>query len=258
MDEYTRLLTRLGEYLTMPDVEMTDDVISGYDLYRIVDDKLQQLRAIEFDSTFKDDINRDSIITRKIGRIFKRSAQIQGHKCNHERAEHDGKTGKITLSFDSPNSRFDEFLEINKDIDSDEIYFGSYKSNREFVEKYYDRLMDIFSTLEEFQKLYQNSIGLNGGSKSLVFSDSFLDMTFKYDTYGRIDIDLKISADEDRENMYHREWYKRKTLASFVTENRDEILKRIPINVSELDYTCQNIVKDYQTSKQHQLTKKNN
>ena len=60
MDEYTKLKTTLEAYLDMPDVEVTHHEISIYTLQQILNSKLEELRKIQFDSDFKDEINNST------------------------------------------------------------------------------------------------------------------------------------------------------------------------------------------------------
>ena len=249
MDEYTRLLTKLSEYLNKPNVESTEctnDIISAYDLYCIVDEKLQELRDVQFDSTFVDEINKDNTVIKKVGHIFKKRVPYNEKKCTTDMVEHNGKRGVITLGFTSNKARFGvEYIDIIRDVDSDEIYFGKYASDKIIVERYYDRLTNIFDTLEKFQALYQSGIGSSGTTQKQTFSDSFLDVDFSYDSYGRTSIDIRINKEADKEEIYSREWYQRKSLSTFVDENKEDFLRRIPINVSELNHTCKTIVEEY-------------
>lgn len=243
MDEYTRLRNELESYMEMPDIEMDKNQLSLYDLYRIVDTKLEELRRIQFDSDFKDEINKDQ---RKIGRLFKKKVNVSDHACKKITSLCNGKKSEITFRFDAPHSYFgSEALSIYKDIDSDEIYFGHSKTDKPFVEKYYDRICDFFSILEEFSALYQGGVGSCGEDNKQVFSDGFLDIKLSYDTYGRVYITPIINSHSDPERIYNREWLKRQTLSEYVKENQDTILKKIPAKISELNYTTKTIVENY-------------
>ena len=136
MDEYTKLKTTLEAYLDMPDVEITNHEISIYTLQQILNNKLEELRKIQFDSDFKDEINNSYTVIQKVGRIFKKKVSICERPCNHVMASCDGKKSHITFSFTCKESRFGaEYLTICKDVDSEEIYFENHQADKDFVVK---------------------------------------------------------------------------------------------------------------------------
>lgn len=70
MDEYTRLKTKLETYLEKPDIELSENEISMYDLHQIVDYKLTELRSIQINPQFQDEINKDLTSSKKIRKLF--------------------------------------------------------------------------------------------------------------------------------------------------------------------------------------------
>ena len=64
-----------------------------------------------------------------------------------------------------------------------------------------------------------------------------------YDLYN-----ISINSKEDTTGIYQREWFTRKKLSELVSENNDEILKKIPINVKDLDVKYQNLVTEYKSN----------
>ena len=76
----------------------------------------------------------------------------------------------------------------------------------------------------------------------MVFTDGFLTISIIYGNYGQINTDITISTKEDQNSLYKREWYTRKKLSDIVSENSDEILKKIPINIADLNTSCQEIL----------------
>ncbi len=245
MDEYTRLKTTLESYLDMPDVEITNQEISIYTLQQILTNKLEELRKIQFDSNFQDEINNSYTVIQKVGRIFKKKVSICERPCNRVMATCDGKKSHITFSFICKESRFGtEYLTICKDIDSDEIYFENYKTDKDFVVKHYDRINEYFTTLEHFSMLYQGGVGGSGKSIEQTLGDDFLDIKIICDTYGRIDTTTKINSSIDKENMFTREWLKRQRLKDFYMEHEEAILRKIPVPIESLNYTFKTIVAD--------------
>lgn len=243
MDEYTRLKNKLLEYINMPDVELSEDEISVYALRELIKDKLEELRKIQFESTFKDEINKSNTIIQKVGRIFKKSNSICEKTCMNVMASSDGKTSNITFCFQNKNSYFgSEYLTVCKDVDSDQIYFERYRADKSFVEKHYDRISEHFSILEEFSKLYQGGVGGSGKDIEQTITDGFFNVKIQSDSYGRTFISTTLTEEEDKEKMYERQWLQRKTLQEIYEDNEDTFLKKISVPIESLNYTYKTIV----------------
>lgn len=157
----------------------------------------------------------------------------------------DGQKAEITFGFKYTSIK-DNFLKICKDIDSDQIYFAeNYNTDKEFVEKYYDQICEYFRILEEFNSLYQSRVGISGQGAEQIFSDGFLDVRFSYDAWGRTCVLTSINSQADPQRIYLREWVKRQTLSNYIKENEETILRKIPIAISELNYTTKTIVEEH-------------
>lgn len=244
MDEYTRLRNRFEAYLNMPNIEMSEKEISVYTLRKLINDGLEDLRKIQFESEFKEEINKSRTIVQKVGNVFKKKVSFCVSPCTSVMASSDGNTSVLTFCFQNKKSSLrTDFLKICKDANSDQIYFGKYSSDKDFVEKHYDRISEYFTTLEHYSELYQGGVGGSGKCIEQAISDGFLDIKMISDNYGRTNLYTTINQETDKENMYTREWYKRQTLEDFFTEHEEEILKKIPVQIASLNYTYQTIVK---------------
>ena len=60
MNEYQRLESKIISYLSREEVKRTDNVISFYDLYKIIDKKFELLRNIQLNNKLIEKINRDN------------------------------------------------------------------------------------------------------------------------------------------------------------------------------------------------------
>lgn len=244
MDEYTKLKTKIESYLELPEVELTEEVISLGTLINILDSGLERLRKTQFGTEFQDEINKSHTIVEKVGRVFKKKVSVCTRECNHINASCDGKKSQITFGFKNKESKFGtEYLTICKDIDSDQIYFGQFGVDKEFVEKHYDLINDFFDTLETYSNIYQGGVGGSGTSISQQLFDGFFNIEIVCDTYGRVRSTTTINKEVDKEGVFTREWFQRQTLSELYRENSEEILKRIPVDISSLNYTMQTLVK---------------
>ena len=244
MDEYTRLRNKLEAYLNKPDIELSENEISVYMLRELIKDKLEGLRKIQFDSDLPEEINKSYTIMERVGRIFKKKDSLCQRQCTQVTSSCNGTKSKITFRFKVKDSYMgSQYLTICKDMDSDQIYFDLYQADKEFVERHYDRISEHFSILEEFSKLYQGGVGGSGKSVEQTISDGFFNIEIESDTYGRTTIKTTLTKTEDKEELFTREWFQRKTLKELYKENEDDILKKIPLSIDSLNYTYQTIVK---------------
>ena len=244
MDEYTRLRTMLEEYLNKPDVELTDSEISVYALCELVNDKLEELRKIQFDSNLPEEINKSYTVLERVGRAFKKKTSMCQRQCTQVMSSCNGTTSEITFCFKVKESRFgSEYLSICKDVNSDQIYFDRHSADKQFVERHFDRISEHFSILEEYSKLYQGGVGGSGKGIEQSISDGFFDVKIKSDSYGRTNVTTTLTTSADKEGMYTREWFQRPTLRDIYKENKDDILRKIPISINDLNYTYKTIVK---------------
>ena len=236
MNEYQRLESKIISYLSREEVKRTDDVISFYDLYKIIDKKFELLRNIQLNNKLIEKVNRDN--------AKKKTQRFIIRNLNNILATTENNTSKITFFYGKGYKP--EVFTILKDFEDDDIYFSTNTSpNKEFIKNYYQEIISIFHTLESYAKLTKGDIGINKENpnlKPMLFTDGFLTISIIYGNYGQVNIDISINANEDKSSIYKREWYTRKRLSDFVLEHNDEILKKIPVNISSLSGICKDII----------------
>lgn len=249
MNEYQRLEQKLEGYLTRIDVKPNGNIISTYDLYKAISDKFKELRDIQVDNKLIEKINKDNTIVTTKGKIFKETEVVYTKILDNILATTKHHTSKITFFYGI--GTHPETFTILKDFNDNDIYFSKDTiPNKDFVTKYHDDIMYIFATLESFSELLNIDIGIteNNDLKPIILSDGFLTLTIKYDSSGKVSTDITINSKEDKEGIYKRNWYTRKKLSEIVSENNDEILKKIPLNIKDLDIKYQNIINEYQAN----------
>lgn len=250
MDEYNRLLSKINEYLEMDDVIFDGEVISAYDLYKCVEDKFLELKKIVENKELIKKINSEYLSTfDKILSLFSRSLPELDKRCRKSHVEIDDDNCNISFYFGSGMIPYSRCLEIIKERRSGALYFGEFDElddDKKFLEKYFEEIMDIFDVLEEFYDLNQKPLGGFYKSKSLreehSFSDDFLKVTLRYDDYGRVSIGAEIEKDQDPNDIAKREWYGFEKLTDVIDGNLNLILKKVPIAVEDLNYTCKRII----------------
>lgn len=239
MNEYQRLETKLISYLSREEVKKTANTISFYDLYKSLEEKFKALKDIQLNNGLINKINSDNAKNKR-----KKSQDFIIKELDSVLSTTENNTSKITFFYGT--GYHPETFTILKDFDDDDIYYSSTtKPNEEFISHYYEDIISIFNTLEEYAKLTKGDIGINKENSNLqpmVFTDGFLTISIIYGNYGQINTDITISTKEDQNSLYKREWYTRKKLSDIVSENSDEILKKIPINIADLNTSCQEIL----------------
>ena len=250
MSEYQRLETKITSYLKRNNIKSTQNIISFYDLYKALENKFSELKEVQVNSKLIEKINKDNTIVKRTGKIFKETEVIYTKILDNILATTSNNTSKITF-FYGVGSHPETFT-ILKDFDDNDIYFDKDTTpNKPFITKYYDDIMFIFHTLESFSEIMKIDIGLtseNDKLKPIVFTDGFLTLKINYDVYGNVNTNISINSKEDTTGIYQREWFTRKKLSELVSENNDEILKKIPINVKDLDVKYQDLVTEYKSN----------
>lgn len=247
MTEYERLETKIESYLKRKDIKPTETTISIYDLYKALEDKFKELREVQLSSKLIEKINKDNTSIKTTGKIFKETEVVYTKILDNILATTTKNTSKITFFYGL--GTHPETFTILKDFNDSDIYFSEdTKPDKEFITKYYNDIMYIFDTLETFAKMTKEDIGItneNNNLKPLIFSDGFLTLTIKYDLTGKVSTNISINKTEDIKAIYKRNWYTRKSLSEIVSENSDEILKKIPINIKDLNSKCQSLLNEY-------------
>lgn len=255
MDAYTKLMTTITSKYDCDQVEQSENVISLYDLVAILDKEMEPLRKIKMEDGFRKKINADRTIFQRVG-LFKKEAIIN-KKCEYVYTDASGDRSSITIGFGSV-PKIVEVIELRKDFGSEEIYFSSFsKKDREFVNKYISDIYEIFGVLEEYGGLfpYENDKGRLNACQE--FGDGLFDVSVSIDSFGRVTPTLVLCKGLGLEQIYAREWCSRESIATYVNNMQDDILKRIPIEISNLNESFKTLVersKDKENT--HKLIKK--
>lgn len=242
MDEYEKMMQELEQYLAREDIEDTNEVISAYSLYEIVDDGFEKLRNIYNDWDFRQQINTDKVQTIKKGFIFKKTTSVIQNECERVSTTADYKTAQMHIRFEYYNHT----IILCKDRNSQEIYFDKYsKIDKDFISKYYDYIMETFRIAEEYVDLIGGPIGSSRNDSSIQpqnFPVSFFYIALEYTRSGEVSIDIIVDSEKDPDGIAKREWYNRKKIIDYISENETELLKKIPIHVEQLVPTTKKIV----------------
>lgn len=237
MDEYTRLENEIKSYFQMPDVVRDSDTISAYDLYNIINNKFDELRRVIDTSSFFKEIKKNNNILRTLIKKIKKEPAVEAY-CEYILIMRTKKGTEIYFG--------GICMSICKEDNSDELYFGEYNNclDREFINRYYNKLIEIFTVMEEFNNLFNSGNNRKENFKPQIFSDSFLDVELSLFNNGEVEVSISINSKEDPNNLFNRKWYNRDTLASIIEDNKMELLKKIPIEISSLNCLCKNVLEE--------------
>jgi len=241
----------IKSYLNRPDVEMCDDIISAYDLYLLIDYKLQELREIQIPYYFKQKINGNLTPRNVVSKILNLKPTINERKCRDDNNYCENGISIIEVKFEpvKNNGNYD-LGKIIKNIDCDKLTVDGCM-NLSFVEKHYDVISKIFSVLEEFYELFNNDITEQIKKKDIGIRDDYVkniedinicddnfSVLLRYTNRGFVYKYLEFKDKEYNRGYYSREFF------SLHSHPTNEILKKIPVKISELDYTCKTIVEN--------------
>lgn len=234
LDEYGQLLLKLKSYLRKDDVEFTDEIISAYDLHQLVQKRLKALRDIKQDITLRDKINK------KPKNIFRKLEPKD--RCTGTCYSYDSTASTICLTFEKAYNNGMYNIYVNKDRNSDEIYFGT-RVDKKLVEDNYDYIMGVFDILEDGYKLFKEEISDHVSARSTAkFTDGFLDVNILCTDDGTAKISATLRKEADPNGIYTREWFKRQKLSDYFQENATIILKKIPVEIESLESVFKKIV----------------
>ena len=126
-EEYMNLLGELKSYFNKDDIISNEKVISAYDLYVIVLDKLEKLRYVNQElNNIKNEINvkytsKKAYRCAKIRRMIGREALYYEYQCAYFNYKVGNDKTEISFAFRTENYFY--HIVICKDFGSNEIYF---------------------------------------------------------------------------------------------------------------------------------------
>lgn len=237
MDRYDKNIKLIEDYLSRDEVIDTDEVISVYSLIQVLKEKLAPLYAIKYDKEFQKKVYQ--LYENNKPKNFFDFMKKKNKGCRISSYFFDNYS-KIQFEFDNG-----ENYSICKDYDSDYYYSESntLKLDKIIVEECADEILHIFSILEEYSKFfketdnffnYDSNDGFCGSIRSYYSGDVFFDLYFS-----------------DGESLNNRTWYgNRENISDLLDNNREKIIRRIPLNVKSLPKAYEQAYMDSRNIKQ--------
>ena len=232
MDNYEILLNEIKDYLNKNEIDSdktNSEVISLYDLCKIINQELEGLR----------NITTNSELLRKLKSYSKLSL-----KLNNPYIYIHGEMYKSEISFHDKTTIF-SLLDVYKEKNINDIYFNrdQEKNNKfyyKFVRKNYDLILETFAIIEEYTDLLGS---LNTFSTKLNNDLFSVEFNIFYDGDVRIKIDL--NKEHPLYEEYSKKWYQRENICDFVLNHQSEIFKRFIVIPSKLEKPFNKIYNRY-------------
>ena len=240
MDKYLELMQLIQQYLNYPNVDSNDEIISAYDLIQVLNNGLHELREAVDRDTLKEKINKrysPLAATRKL--FFKKARETGSVTDKIDFIHFESKDNKSEISVHYVSQRT---ASLARDFYSKDIYYKYFNKEKDgfLISEFLEDIEAMLDALEKYSIKYQSNISLSGFGESPItktqnFSDGFLDISIQFGHRFSIETGISINKTADPDDISKREWTNRITVADFIKENKEAILKKIPIYVRDLN-----------------------
>lgn len=259
MNYFDTVKEKIADYIVKEPVVETDEVISAYTLFSILDDCNKRLRHTEeMGKGLLDKLNviYPQVTVERKGKFFKK--KIKENQFNLFNFDIHDNYSRLTL--DGPSMHY---IYLFKDYDYADIYSKNYSLTDEAYNKCIDDIEDIFSELEYTGKLFRDEKKSSGHKNSQLkgfkFYDYDADSISNTITYEGFDIKIRFDRFptkfkyniclnkhfDPNENSYSHYYNQENNLNNILEENKEAILKNTPINIGDLSYMFCMLVLDY-------------
>ena len=230
MGEYERLISIIEEYIEKEDIVETDEVISAFDLYSILNNRFAKLRSID-NGKLKRKINKEnSAIIKKI-RNIRKVKTLLNYECNNVMPIIGDNKLQITFCF--ANSRLR--ISIGKNIGENDIYYISeYDKDGLLINKYYDDIMNIFSVLEEYYELFSIDKDNLGYENEFKVPDDTFDIKICCLNDGTVSSLVCFNEFVDKDRISENEYINKPSIRNILWQKSNQLLNKIPVQKSSL------------------------
>lgn len=141
---------------------------------------------------------------------------------------------------------------ILQDKESKELYFEGNNIQRNLISRYYNDFLKIFECLENMSNLVGTDCNV---CNQIIqkFGDLFFEDYISVDFYGKVSFVLSV-VDKNSKELIERNWCSRKKLLDYIYDNFEIILKKIPVEIDELNPSIRNVLRLQIKSKQKTLS----
>lgn len=252
MEQYELIKTEIDKILNSNEVTYDGTYISAYELKNIISDELKNLYQIfDNETNIVKSINKKNLISKlfntqnlpKLDYICFETKE-KGHQ-------------EMDFVFKERNN-YTKVIRINKMPKNDNLFFNYDKiteKERNFVMKNIIYIINTFNIIEYYYENFEINIAPNYIKSDINqdFEYSILNISYKFQNSPKIIISL---SNKELNKTFNTDWLSRENLKNYTYKNINELLKRIPIKVEELNNSYQKIVnKTLNNNKTKQLKK---
>lgn len=230
MASYNEILEELKNTLQKDDVESNEEQISLYDLFNIINSKFELLRSVT---------QNKKLFTSK--QVFHRKKFRPNDIIIKDNIL------KIEICFAYYLDYI--YFKVCYDMNSKDIFFEGHESMEKdivnFIKKYNEELINIFSILEIFHR--EEGLREQINKYSLFFK--YYVFKIICDKKGIVDLNVHISSQEEEiKDIYERKYYDKKDLYEILGESKFELSKKLMIDVNSLETPIKELVYKYMSS----------
>jgi len=252
MEKYNLIKNKLDEILTSDEIKYDGAYISAYDLKNMINNKLKYLfEIIEKEETTIENINyQKRNIVQKILNLRK---TVELDKIFLD-TKIDENCPKIEFLFqrysydqrqDCIVTEFYNAIIVFKSKESNEIKFISVEQDKQeeskkFVNQNMLYISNILNAMEYYNEKYNITFSFNNINAQ--------DQTFNFKNFN-VNFNINHSLDiyitpieKNLKGAFYKNWLTKENLIDYTNRNQDELLKRIPININELNSFYKQIV----------------
>lgn len=263
MNYYDSVKQKIADYISREPVKETEEVISAYTLFSAINEQQKILRHIgEKEKALLDKLNSIypplTIVEKK--KLFKKkTSQDYFHDIYHSIYDN---YAKIAFFSKTASDGESSSVCICKDFHYSDIYNRwSSSLTEDAYHQCIDDIYGIFNDLEYIGVLFEedkksSGVGNSNCDNSTLVNtlncDGF-DIKLIFNTYRDLSFSYKISLNKDLDpngNSDKNYYGQNNKLEQIIDENKETLLKNIPVKVSDLSYMFCMLVLDYKAKEE--------
>lgn len=246
MNYYNNIKEQIADYITREPVVETEEVISAYTLFSVLNDENKKLRNAK---------GRGKALLDKLNFIYPKVTVSNNKKLFKKSVEHNyfddiwyninDNHSEIVLSKYKPFG----LICLNKDFG----YSGVYSKNAALTEEAYEEcasdIEKILHELEYVGQLYAGDTEHEYGKVAQTISYGYFDVEISfYKENKEFSYDIHLNKEYDPNFNSNAHYYgQEKTIDNVINKNKETILRNTPINMKDLSYMFCMLVLDYRT-----------
>lgn len=272
----------INSYLTREDFSAKTNMISAYQLKEIIEKRLEFIYILNYDYRFAKGLNKDmneklkqrkyevvsskskvlsKVKSEKIRlslykQFYKKRDINNSEEYSYEKFKFENNRMVITINYSAVVNgelQDEKKILIVKDYSSDKIYFGSEFIDERLLEENIEIFTEMFNIGEDFIKLTdEKAFGDEEILEVYNASDEEFYAMFWINSSGRAKVKANIVDKNNLNRLGKFNFLTLEHIDDIIEKEQDQILKKIPVNVSELtgiigkiveEHICESVIK---------------